>query len=186
MEFLIHYAWILCIGVYVWFLYVGIEEVILTLKQKNHKLMITVKIFNSSKHPNPDYATQGSSGIDLRANIAEPIRILSLQREIVPTGIFIELPEDSEAQVRSRSGLAAKQGITVLNSPGTIDEDYRGEIKVILANLSTETVTIQPGDRIAQLVFAKVEKAKFDNVASIQGLSSTQRGTGGFGSTGVK
>lgn len=186
MEYIIHYAWILCLGVYVWFLYVGIKEVIITLKQKNYKPMITVKIFNSSKHPNPDYATQGSSGIDLRANINEPIKIGSLGRAIVPTGIYLELPVDTEAQVRPRSGLASKQGLTVLNTPGTVDEDYRGEIKVILINLASEEATIQDGDRIAQLVFAKVEKAQFDTVASVQGLSSTQRGSGGFGSTGVK
>lgn len=147
--------------------------------------MITVKIFNqASKHPNPDYATKGSSGMDLRANIEEPITLGSLSRTIVPTGIHIELPEDTEAQVRPRSGLAAKQGITVLNTPGTVDEDYRGEIKVIIVNLSAEVVTINPGDRIAQLVFAKVEKAVLQSVASIQGLSTTTRGAGGFGSTG--
>jgi dUTP pyrophosphatase len=149
--------------------------------------MIDVKIFNSSpNNPNPDYATQGSSGMDLRANISEPIKLSSLKRAMVPTGIHIELPEDTEAQVRPRSGLAAKQGLTVLNTPGTVDEDYRGEIKVILVNISSEEVTINPGDRIAQLVFAKVEKAKLESVASIQGLSTTQRGTGGFGSTGIK
>ena len=149
--------------------------------------MIDVKIFNSSsENPNPDYATQGASGMDLRANILEPIKLSSLKRAMVPTGIHIELPEDTEAQVRPRSGLAAKQGLTVLNTPGTVDEDYRGEIKVILVNISSEEVTINPGDRIAQLVFAKVEKAKLESVASIQGLSTTQRGAGGFGSTGLK
>jgi dUTP pyrophosphatase len=155
--------------------------------------MIDVKIFNNYKSivdgsvkQNPEYATAGSSGMDLRADIVDPIKILPMARAIVSTGIHIELPTNTEAQIRSRSGLAAKQGIMVLNSPGTIDEDYTGEIKVILINLSTEEVTINPNDRIAQIVFAKVEKAKFENVESIDQLHSTERGAGGFGSTGVK
>lgn len=147
--------------------------------------MIDVKIFNESGYENPSYATEGSSGMDLRANIKEPIKLGPLNRAVVPTGIFMELPKDTEVQIRPRSGLAAKQGITVLNAPGTCDESYRGEYKVILVNISSEEVTINPGDRIAQVVFAKVEKAKFENVESINQLSNTERGSGGFGSTGT-
>jgi len=152
--------------------------------------MIDVKIFNNYKSmdasvkPNPEYATAGSSGMDLRADILEPIKIPPMARVIVSTGIHIELPTNTEAQIRPRSGLAAKQGITVLNAPGTVDEDYTGEIKVILINLSTEEVTINPNDRIAQMIFAKVEKAKFENVESLDQLHSTERGAGGFGNTG--
>lgn len=144
-------------------------------------MAVRIQIINQSKHALPAYETEQAAGMDLRANIDEPIRLESLQRAIVPTGLFIALPAGFEAQVRPRSGLAAKQGITVLNSPGTVDADYRGEIKVILVNLSNEVVQIQDGDRIAQLVIASHEQAVWDETNV---LSETARGTGGFGSTG--
>jgi dUTP pyrophosphatase len=144
---------------------------------------MTVKIINQSKHSLPQYETEASAGVDIRANISETITLNPLQRTIVKTGLFIELPVGYEAQVRPRSGLAAKYGITVLNSPGTIDADYRGEIGVILINLSNEPFVIEDGERIAQLVFAKHEQAQWIKVES---LSETDRGAGGFGSTGVK
>ena len=142
---------------------------------------ISIKIVNQSGNEMPAYATNGSAGMDIRANLTEPINLKPLQRQMLPTGLFIELPEGYEAQVRPRSGMANKQGITCLNSPGTIDSDYRGEIKVILINLSDSEQTIQHGDRIAQMVIAKVEKAKWDLV---QQLNNSQRGEGGFGHTG--
>ncbi|MEO9512944.1 MAG: dUTP diphosphatase [Flavobacteriaceae bacterium] len=142
-----------------------------------------VNIINKSKHQLPHYETMASAGMDLRANIEEPIRLKPLERKIIPTGIFIELPIGIEAQVRPRSGLAAKKGITVLNAPGTIDADYRGEVGVILVNLSSEDFTIENGERIAQMVIAKHERAEWTEVDS---LSETDRGAGGFGSTGVK
>ena len=131
----------------------------------------------------PNYETIASAGMDLRANISEPITLKSLERTIVKTGLFIELPIGYEAQVRPRSGLAAKKGITVLNSPGTVDADYRGEIGVILVNLSNEDFVIENGERIAQLIIAKHERAEW---IEVQELSETSRGEGGFGSTGVK
>ena len=142
-----------------------------------------IKIINKSPHPLPAYETIASAGMDMRANITEPITIKSLQRSMIPTGLFIELPVGFEAQVRPRSGLAAKNGVTCLNSPGTIDADYRGELKVILVNLSHNDFTINNGDRIAQMVIAKHERAEFVEVSE---LSETTRGAGGFGSTGVK
>lgn len=142
---------------------------------------IAVKIINRSPHPLPAYATSGSSGMDLRANIDEPIELQPLERNLVPTGLFIELPEGYEAQIRPRSGLAVKQGITCLNTPGTIDADYRGEIKVILINLSQEKQVIQPGDRIAQMVVQKVEIVTWEPVDV---LNTTVRDAGGFGHTG--
>ena len=142
-----------------------------------------IKIINKSKHELPNYETLASAGMDLRANIFEPIILKPLERAIIKTGLFIELPVGIEAQVRPRSGLAAKNGVTVLNAPGTIDADYRGEIGVILVNLSNEDFTIQNGERIAQLVIAKHERADWDVVSE---LSTTERGEGGFGSTGVK
>lgn len=144
---------------------------------------MTIKIINKSAHELPNYETIASAGMDLRANISEPITLKSLERTIVKTGLFIELPIGYEAQVRPRSGLAAKKGITVLNSPGTIDADYRGEIGVILVNLSKEDFVIENGERIAQLIIAKHERAEWQEV---QELSETSRGEGGFGSTGVK
>lgn len=144
---------------------------------------MTVKIINKSAHALPHYETIASAGMDLRANISEDITLKPLERTIVKTGLFIELPVGSEAQVRPRSGLAAKYGITVLNAPGTIDADYRGEIGVILVNLSNENFTITNGERVAQLVFAKHEQAQFEEVET---LSETDRGEGGFGSTGRK
>lgn len=143
--------------------------------------MVSIKIINRSSNPDPEYATNGSSGMDIRAYLPTEISLKPLQRELVPTGLFIEIPEGYEAQVRPRSGMAIKFGITCLNSPGTIDSDYRGEIKVILINLSEESQVIHPGDRIAQMVVQKVEKVQWQSVASIAG---TERNEGGFGSTG--
>lgn len=145
--------------------------------------MKTIKIINHSQHPLPNYETTSSAGMDLRANITEPIILKSLERAIVPTGLFIELPEGYEAQIRPRSGLAAKRGITLLNSPGTIDADYRGELGIILVNLSTESFTIENGERIAQMVISKFEQIQWEQVTV---LSETERGAGGFGSTGTK
>ena len=142
---------------------------------------INIKIINQSNNPLPAYATSGSSGMDLRAFLESPVEIKPLERIFVPTGLFIELPEGYEAQIRPRSGMALKQGITCLNSPGTVDADYRGEIKVILINLSGELQTIHPGDRIAQMVIQKVEKANWIESATI---NITERNTGGFGHTG--
>jgi dUTP pyrophosphatase len=142
-----------------------------------------IKIINKSNHELPNYETIASAGMDMRANIQEPITIKSLERTMVPTGLFIELPIGFEAQVRPRSGLAFKNGVTCLNSPGTIDADYRGELKVILVNLSHQDFTINNGDRIAQMVIAKHERAEW---LLVDELSETTRGEGGFGSTGVK
>ena len=142
---------------------------------------IIIPIINESHHPLPAYATEGSSGMDIRACLHSSITLKSLERKLISTGVFIELPEGYEAQIRPRSGLAIKQGITCLNSPGTIDSDYRGEIKVILVNLSQETEVINDGDRIAQLVIQKVEKVDWKQVAT---LSTTIRNEGGFGHTG--
>jgi dUTP pyrophosphatase len=144
---------------------------------------LNVKIVNQSDHPLPTYATEYSAGMDLKANISTPITLKPLERAMVPTGIFIELPIGFEAQIRPRSGLAAKHGITVLNSPGTIDADYRGEIKVILVNLSNDSFEINNGERIAQMVIAKHETVIWQEVES---LSETVRGEGGFGHTGKK
>ncbi|WP_445453354.1 dUTP diphosphatase [Flavobacterium sp. 25HG05S-40] len=144
---------------------------------------MTIKIINTSEHELPNYETIASAGMDLRAHITSPIELKPLERAIVKTGLFMELPIGYEAQVRPRSGLAAKKGITVLNSPGTVDADYRGEIGVILVNLSNENFVIENGERIAQLVIAKHERAEW---ISVDVLSETARGEGGFGSTGVK
>ena len=141
------------------------------------------KIVNKSTNATPAYATAQSAGMDLRANLEAPITLNPMERAMIPTGLFIELPIGYEAQVRPRSGLAAKHGITVLNTPGTIDADYRGEIKVILINLSTEPFEIQHGERIAQMVIAKHETVQWEEVKM---LSDTERGAGGFGSSGVK
>lgn len=140
-----------------------------------------IKIVNKSKHPLPEYATDASAGVDLRANITEPIILKPLERTLIPTGLFIQLPFGYEAQIRPRSGLAFKHGITVLNSPGTIDADYRGEIKVLLVNLSNENFEINDGERIAQMVISKHERAAWHCVDC---LDETARGAGGFGSTG--
>ena len=140
-----------------------------------------IPIVNHSHHPLPAYATQGSSGLDLRAFIPTPIQLAPLERVLIPTGLHIAMPNHLEAQVRPRSGLAIKQGLTCLNTPGTIDADYRGEIKVILINFSNEIQVIQDGDRIAQIVFQQVEKMEWQLV---ENLETTQRGDGGFGHTG--
>ena len=144
---------------------------------------MTIKIINTSNNSLPNYETEGSAGMDLRANITESVTLGPLERAMIPTGIFIELPLGYEAQVRPRSGLAAKRGLTCLNSPGTIDADYRGELKVILVNLSNETQIIEPAERIAQMVIAKHERVVWSEVTV---LSETVRGAGGFGSTGTK
>jgi dUTP pyrophosphatase len=141
-----------------------------------------VQIINKSKHATPNYETEGAAGMDLRANIEEAIILKPLERAIVKTGLFIALPVGFEAQVRPRSGLAAKKGITVLNSPGTVDADYRGEIGVILVNLSNAAFVINDGERVAQLIIAKHERVQWKEV---EVLSETERGAGGFGSTGV-
>jgi len=142
-----------------------------------------IKVINKSKHELPTYATGAAAGMDLRANIDSPIVLKSLERTLVATGLFIELPVGYEAQIRPRSGLAFKNGLTVLNSPGTIDADYRGEIKVILVNLSKDDFTINDGERVAQMVIAKHEQAEWQEV---QALEESGRGEGGFGSTGKK
>lgn len=145
--------------------------------------MLKVKIVNKSQWPDPAYATVASAGMDLRADIAEPVILKPLERRLVPTGIFIELPAGYEAQVRPRSGLATKHGVTVINSPGTVDADYRGELKVSLVNLSSEPFEIVPGERIAQMVVAAHETVEWEKV---EALSETERGAGGWGSTGAK
>jgi len=144
---------------------------------------LRVKIINQSSNPLPKYETEGSAGMDLRAELQEPVTLRPLERALVPTGLFIELPGGYEAQIRPRSGLAAKRGLTMLNAPGTIDSDYRGEIKCIVVNLSNEPQTIEPGERIAQMVIARYERVSWQEVDS---LEETQRGAGGFGSTGKK
>lgn len=142
-----------------------------------------LKIVNKSRHPLPAYATALSAGMDLRAELPEPVQLNPLERKLIPTGLFIELAEGFEAQIRPRSGLAFKHGITVLNSPGTIDADYRGEIKVLLINLSSEIFMVNDGERIAQMVIAKHEAIEWEHVES---LEESERGGGGFGSTGRK
>jgi dUTP pyrophosphatase len=142
---------------------------------------IKVKIINQSPHPLPAYATEGSAGMDLRANLVAPVELKPLERQMIPTGLYIELPQGYEAQVRPRSGLAAKHGITCLNSPGTVDSDYRGEIKVILVNLSSDVQTLHPGDRIAQMIVGPVTRVEWQEVEEI---GVTARNTGGFGHTG--
>jgi len=142
-----------------------------------------VKIVNRSRHPLPTYETEGSAGMDIRAQLDEDVVLQPLERTLIPTGLFIELPLGYEAQIRPRSGLAAKKGITVANAPGTIDSDYRGEIKVIVINLSNDTHTLSDGERVAQMVIAKHEHIAWE---AVDQLSDTQRGAGGFGHTGTK
>lgn len=142
---------------------------------------MNIKIINKSNNPLPHYATSGSAGMDLRANIEAPITLQSLERKIVPTGLFIELPVGYEAQIRPRSGLAFKKGLSIPNAPGTIDSDYRGEIGVILINLSSEPITIEPSERVAQMVIAKYETVTWEEATV---LSDSDRGAGGYGSTG--
>lgn len=142
---------------------------------------MTVKVINKSKNNLPQYETIHSAGVDIRADIEAPITVMPLERVMVPTGLFVEIPSGYEIQVRPRSGLAAKHGITVLNSPGTIDADYRGEIKIILVNLSSTPYTLNPEERVAQLVLAQYEQIEWEEARE---LSETERGTGGFGSTG--
>lgn len=140
-----------------------------------------IKVINQSKHTLPEYQTPLAAGLDLRANLDEPVTLESLERKLIGTGLFIELPAGFEAQIRPRSGLAFKYGLSVLNTPGTIDADYRGEIKVLLVNLSKESFVVQDGERIAQMVIAKHEQIQWD---SVENLSETERGAGGYGSTG--
>lgn len=144
---------------------------------------MTIKIINKSKHPLPQYASAEAAGMDLRANIAQPIVLQPLERTLIPTGLFMELPNGYEAQIRPRSGLALKRGLTVLNTPGTIDADYRGEIGVIIINLSAQTQTIEDGERICQMVIARCEQAEIEQVET---LSQTERADGGFGHSGTK
>ena len=145
--------------------------------------MLKVKIVNKSKWDNPAYATEASAGMDLHANVDEPFTLQPLERKLVPTGIFIELPVGYEAQVRPRSGLATKHGITIINAPGTVDADFRGELRVSLVNLSNEPFEIAPGERIAQMIVSRHERVEWENVDE---LSETERGAGGRGSTGKK
>ncbi len=145
--------------------------------------MTTIKVVNKSRHPLPHYATLLSAGMDLRANIGEPLTLHPLERRLIPTGLFIALPPGFEAQVRPRSGLALKHGITVLNTPGTIDADYRGEVMVLLVNFSQDDFIVEDGERIAQMVVARHEQGEWMEVES---LDETERGTGGYGHTGVK
>jgi dUTP pyrophosphatase len=144
---------------------------------------IKVRIINQSSNPLPEYATQGSAGMDIRADLSAPVYLNPLERKLIGTGLFIELPKGYEGQIRPRSGLAIKYGLTCLNSPGTIDADYRGEVKVILINLSQEIQVVQPGDRIAQLIIHEVQRAKWKQVEVIE---ETERNDGGFGHTGKK
>lgn len=141
-----------------------------------------IKIVNKSKHKLPAYETPASAGVDLRANLDEPVVLKPLERSLIPTGLFIELPVGYEAQIRPRSGLAIKKGITLLNTPGTIDADYRGEIKIILANISNDKFVVNDGERIAQMVISQHEQAEW---IEVEELEETERGAGGFGSTGV-
>ena len=145
--------------------------------------MINIKVVNKGRHPLPQYATPLSAGMDLRANIDEPVTLKPLERKLIPTGLYIALPEGYEAQVRPRSGLALKHGITVLNTPGTIDADYRGQVMVLLVNLSDQDFTVEDGERIAQMVVARHEQAKWTETDE---LDKTLRGEGGYGHTGVK
>ena len=142
---------------------------------------IQIKIVNTSANPLPQYATKGASGMDIRAALDIPLMLQPLERNLIPTGLFVEIPQGYEIQIRPRSGLAIKQGITCLNTPGTIDSDYRGEIKIILINLSSEEQVINPGDRIAQMIIQKTERAEFEQV---EFLNQTERAAGGFGHTG--
>ena len=144
---------------------------------------IKISIINNSNNPDPAYTTEGAAGMDIRASLEEAVTLSPMERQLITTGLFLQLPTDYEAQIRPRSGLAFKQGITCLNSPGTIDSDYRGEIKVLLINLSSEDQVIRHGDRIAQMVIAKVDKAELNVV---QQLNITVRGNGGFGHTGMQ
>ena len=144
--------------------------------------MEKVKIINESTNDLPSYKTEGSAGMDLRANLDKPVELKPLERQLIPTGLYIELPKGNEAQIRPRSGMALKKGISVLNSPGTVDSDFRGEIGVILINLSNENFTVEHGDRVAQMVISKYEKVELEEKIS---LNTTERGSGGYGHTGM-
>ena len=157
-----------------------------TAKSYNKKQGMICKIYNTSGNETPRYASSGSAGMDLRANLPEKVVIRPLERKLIPTGLFMELPPDCEAQIRPRSGLALKHGVTVLNSPGTIDADYRGEVQVLLVNLSDKEFEIENGDRIAQMVVARFEQVETVEVEGYSELSGTERGDGGFGRSGTK
>ncbi|MCR4681408.1 MAG: dUTP diphosphatase [Bacteroidales bacterium] len=144
------------------------------------------KVYNQSNNPLPAYESARAAGLDLRANLESPVTLMPGQRQLIPTGLFLELPDDCEAQVRPRSGLAMKHGITVLNTPGTIDADYRGEVKVLLINLSDEPFEIQNGERIAQMVVSRFQQISWEEVDDVEMLSKTERGAGGFGHSGKK
>jgi dUTP pyrophosphatase len=161
----------------------GLYRFLVSLRKNKNTLMIQVKIVNQSPFELPAYATALSAGMDIRANLDEPLLLTPLQRAMVPTGLFIELPQGYEAQIRPRSGLAAKHGITLLNTPGTIDADYRGEIKIIMVNLSGQDFLVNPGERIAQMIISQYEKIDWQPVET---LTESERGAGGFGSTGTK
>ncbi|WP_018479617.1 dUTP diphosphatase [Pontibacter roseus] len=148
-----------------------------------NKTNISVNVINQSRHALPSYQTEHSAGMDLRANLETPVTLKPLQRALIPTGLFIELPEGHEAQIRPRSGLAYKHGISIVNSPGTIDADYRGEIKVLLVNLSDQDFVVEDGERVAQMVVARYERVAW---AEAEALTDTERGAGGYGSTGTK
>lgn len=153
------------------------------LYSKHFSAMVNIKVVNKSRHQLPEYATALSAGMDLRANIPEPVTLRPLERRLIPTGLYIALPPGFEAQVRPRSGLALKRGVTVLNTPGTIDADYRGEVMVLLVNFSQEDFIVEDGERIAQMVVARHEQARWEEVEI---LDETERGAGGYGHTGVK
>lgn len=153
------------------------------MNNNGQKLPIIIKVVNEGNQPLPQYATPQSAGMDLRANISEPVELKPFSRALIPTGLHIALPEGYEAQIRPRSGLALKKGITCLNTPGTIDADYRGDVGVILINLSAETFIVNPGERIAQMIIGKFDQAK---LIEVETLDETERGEGGFGHTGVK
>lgn len=158
----------------------------LTDNVMENKNAVVCKIYNESGNALPEYASERAAGMDLRANLEKPVTLAPSERMLIPTGLYIELPEDCEAQVRPRSGLAVKHGITVLNSPGTIDADYRGELKILLINLSQEPFEIQNGERIAQMIISKVCRAKLQPVDRLDKLSDTRRQAGGFGHSGIK
>ena len=145
---------------------------------------MTVKIYNKSQNQLPAYASERAAGMDLRADLSEPVLLRPFERKLIPTGLFVELPVDCEAQIRPRSGLALKHGVTVLNTPGTVDADYRGEIGVVLVNLSQQPFEIQPGERIAQMVISQFRQVELLEVGSMDELSDTERGAGGFGHSG--
>lgn len=160
-----------------------ISENLPTFAGQNKTIHVNIRIVNLSKHPLPSYETGASAGMDLRASLEKPVTLKSLERRLIPTGLFIELPSGFEAQIRPRSGMALKKGISLVNTPGTIDADYRGEIKLIVINLSQDPVVIEDGERVAQMIISRHEKAEW---IQVEELKETERGAGGFGHTGTK